>query len=930
MLPVLATKLHIPRPHPNGVPRFHLINKLEEELWQTKGVDFMRRLTLVAAPAGYGKTTLLCEWISHLAIPVAWITFDEADNDPGRFLQYLMVALHSTNPGIGETIQAIVLSPQFTITQPSISNVMTTLVNDIAEVSQPFVLVFDDYHTLEDPVIHQAVMFLLDHMPEKLSLVIATRADPPLSLSRVRARRQLVEVRSDDLRFSEREADTFLRQVMHLGLKDTEIATLVEYTEGWIAGLQMAALALQEHTDTTGFIQDFSGRERFVIDYLFEEVLTRQPEYIQAFLIQTSILERMTGPLCDAVLGKQEEWAASLPASPASSPESGQKILEYLDRANLFLVPLDDERCYYRYHHLFSDLLRHRLHRSFSDHIPYLHSRAAEWFEMQGNASDAIDHWIAAKNYQKAANLIAQNGYKLIEQGNFHQLLTWLQQIPKDLIYSQPWLCIFYSWGLIFIGRISEGEAYISSAEKILPPVSETADPVFLEQFGHVAAVREYLASRSQDVAGITWYADLALKYLPPDNSFIRSTVAFFLGHGRLLSDQLDLAQVAYAEAANLGKEAGNVLIAVNALCALANLIRYQGELHRAFNIYQEAAKLATDKRGRSLPVAAEIYVGRARLYYEWNDLKTAEEDLLAAREISMFYSNFDLMVDRIIALSRMRLAQGDLDAAEQLLREVEQSDRKTSLRPGVSLLAYRMSLNLAKGDLAMVSRVADQQDWRLENKCTSAWGEAFIAYTIFLIAQKELDRAYNLLEQCLAKFQTCGLLMYVIRVLVVQSSILDLQGEHSLAQAKIERALSLAEVEGYTRIFIDDGEPVRSLLTRYRAHITQKFKAGDHSHIHLLTYVDNLLSAFPNLASEKNIKSPSTSLAPLVLVDPLTDRELEVLQLIAAGLSNKEIAERLFVSVGTVKAHTSSIYRKLDVQGRTKAVAKAREIHIL
>lgn len=349
----------------------------------------------------------------------------------------------------------------------------------------------------------------------------------------------MAEVRSNDLRFSQSEADLFLRQVMRMDLENSEILTLTECTEGWIAGLQMAALALQGRGDAADFIRNFSGRERFVIDYLFEEVLSRQPESVQTFLIQTSILERMAGPLCDAVLGKAEVSGTAVHPASVPSAQSGQQALEYLERANLFLVPLDDERRYYRYHHLFSDLLRHRLFRSFPDLVPRLHTRAAEWFEKQGQASDAFDHWIAAKDYLKAANLIARGGYRSIEQGNFHQLLSWLQQIPEDLIHSQPWLCVFYSLAMIFTGRFSEAETYLACAEKVLAPILETADPVLLEPYGHVAFVREYLASRSQDVAGIIRYADLALKYVAADDLSTRSMILFFLGNARYKSNQL-------------------------------------------------------------------------------------------------------------------------------------------------------------------------------------------------------------------------------------------------------------------------------------------------------------------------------------------------------------------------------------------------------
>lgn len=929
MLPVLTTKLQIPHAHPNTVSRPHLIERLDEGLWHAKGEDFVRRLTLVAAPAGYGKTTLLCEWIGHLKVPSAWITFDESDSNPGSFLHYLVASLQTIQPGLGETVLAVFQSPQFPGTQLSIPDVMAALVNEIAALSRPFILVLDDYHTLEEQAIHQAVMFLLDQMPEKLSLVIATRADPPLLLSRLRASRQLAEVRAEDLRFSECEATVFLRQVMHLDVQDEQVGVLTERTEGWVAGLQMAALALQGHDDIAAFVRDFSGRQRFVIDYLFEEVLRRQAEPIRTFLVQTSVLDRMTGPLCEAVFGKPESGEPGLPFSSLAQG-SGQQILETLERANLFVVPLDNERCWYRYHQLFADLLRHRLRRNFPDLIPHLHLRAAEWFESQGNISDALGHLIEANDFGNAARLVEKFGWEFLTQGRFQQMLVWLQQIPEELIRAHPWLCIFYSWGLIFAGQTSRGELYLSAAENALSSIAAPAEPDTMTQLGHIAALRAYLAALNQDVTGITDYAHRALQLLPAAEGSMRSFLEYFLGYGRLLTDDLSLAEEAFASAASRGEEAGNKLIAVNALCALADVCQARGQIHRALDIYAQATNLAADERGQALPVVAEIYVGKAGLHYAWNDLKAAEDDLLAARKIGKLYSNFSLIVSCAISLSRVRLAQGDLQGAEELLQEVERDERLTAVAPSAFLLAHQMTLHQSIGDLAKVSRLAKQHEWRPDDTRLFAWGPAFIAYARFLLAQGESQQAHDLLETCLTRLRACGLQMLAIKALVVQAAALGAQGKQSLAEAKMELALSQAEEEGLVRTFVDEGEPVRSLLAGYRAQLTQESKAADRSDIRLLAYVDRLLSAFPTPASEKAKLSSAAGVTPSVLVEPLTARELEVLQLIAAGLSNQEIADRLVVTVGTVKAHSSAIYRKLDVPGRTRAVAVARELHII
>lgn len=928
MLPVLSTKLQIPRTHPNTVSRIHLIKRLDEGLWHTTGQHFVRRLTLVAAPAGYGKTTLLCEWLGHLQVPSAWVTFDESDNNPDSFLQYLVASLQTIEPCLGKTVPAVSQSPQFTGLPLSISEVVAALVNEITAIPWPFVLVLDDYHVLEEPAIHQAVMFLLDHMPENLSLVIATRADPPLPLSRLRARRHLVEVRSEDLRFSECETAMFLRQVMHLDVQDQQVAVLTERTEGWIAGLQMAALALQGHDDIAGFVLDFSGRQRFVIDYLFDEVLRRQAEPIQAFLIQTSILDRMTGPLCDAVLGEQESGQAAHCCSSLAL-ESGQQVLEYLDRANLFLVPLDNERRYYRYHHLWADLLRHHLRRTAPESIPRLQARAAEWFEAQGSIADAVDHWLEAGDWANAVRIVQQFGWEWVSNGRFQQLLAWRQHLPDPLIHAHPWLCIFYSWVLIFSGRTAEGEVYLSSAAKSLSSSAETADPDRRRQHGHIATLHAYLAAIRHDVVGISHHSSLALQYLPADEVSVRCIVEYFRGSGALLTDDLLLAQEAFTAAASLGCEAENRVIAINALCHLADLSRTRGQLGRALDIYRRATDVATDERGQTSPAAAEIYVGRANLYYEWNDLTTAEKDLLAAREIGKLYSNFDLSVDTTLSLSRVSLAQDDLDGAERLLQQIQQDTRQASLRPAALLLAHQMALYQAKGDLAQVSRLAAQHDWAPDT-CQYAWAPAFIAYTRFLIAQRRPLQAQDLLDKCMARLQACEMQMHVIQALIVQACALDVQSKRLPAQEKLKLALSLAEPEGFIRSFVDEGEPVRSLLVSYRERLTRKSQAMDPSDTRMLTYIDKLLPAFSSLVAEKTNAPSATSLTPSALIEPLTARELEVLQLIAAGLTNSEIADRLVVTVGTVKAHSSAIYRKLDVPNRTRAVAVAREIHII
>ncbi len=929
MDPILSTKLHIPAAHPGCILRPQVIQKLNRDLWFVQNKYFLRRLTLIAAPAGYGKSTLLNEWVHHLDLPVAWITFDDADNHLVRFLQYVIASLQTIQPDLGQMDLEVIKSRESTPTPEFISNLVISLVNDLAEIKHPFLLIFDDYHTLQAREIHQAVALLLEHLPQNLSLVIATRADPPLPLSRLRASRQMTEVRANDLRFSDEEACKFFQNVMNLDLKNHEVQALTEITEGWITGLQMAALALQGRSDSDSFIRGFSGRERFVIDYLFEEVLSRQSVDIQNFLVQTSILDRLSGSLCDAVCVNLNAVDPN-PLTNAELPlKTSQSILEFLESANLFLVPLDNERHYYRYHHLFSDLLRHRLNRNFPSLIPLLHTHAAAWSEEQGNDIEAFDHWIAAGDLEKASQVVNRFGYHRFEQADFHQLSNWLKQIPEALIHSLPWLCIFHSWGLIFTGQFGEVEPYLNSAERVLGTITEMSQPDERDQYGHIAATRAFLATRSQDAEGILRYVDLASKNVPADKRALHSYLAFFLGTGLYKKDQYNQAQKSWREAARLGHEVGNILIAVNSLVTLAELNRIQGKLHESLGIFQEAARLAVDKWNKPMPVFAEVLVSRARLHYEWYDLASAEVDFAEAERLSKLYTSFDLKVEHHTALASLRIAQGKLSQAADLIHEIEGSDRQPFYKAAAAFLACRINYYLSAENLATVEHILSQQDWNLEDKNIFTWAEAFIAYARVLVYQKKFQPANQLLDICRVRLEDCGLWTPALKALVVQACISKQQGQNNIAQEQIQRAMTLAEPEGFVRIFVEEGELVRNLISDIRHTLVRMVNPGEKRQ-HLLPYLDRLLAAFPSPASASASKPIAIRHPDTDLIDALTDREMEVLQLISDGFSNKEIAEKLVVTVGTVKTHTSNIYRKLNVIGRTKALAKARELNLI
>ncbi|MBN1260539.1 MAG: LuxR family transcriptional regulator, partial [Anaerolineae bacterium] len=699
--PLLQAKLHIPSVRTELVSRPRLIERLNAGLG--------RKLTLLSAPAGFGKTTLASEWIALCGRPVAWLSLDKGDNHPARFLTYLIAALQTIAPAMGARALAVLHSPQ----PPPTESILTALLNEMMTVAPSFVLVLDDYHVIEDPTIGAALTFLLDHLPPPMHLVIATRENPALPLARYRVRGELTEVRAADLRFTPEEAAEFLNQVMGLDLSAEDIAALETRTEGWIAGLQLAALALQGaaalpgHKAASIFIESFTGSHHFVLDYLVGEVLHQQTESVQTFLLHTSILERLTASLCEAVWMNPEAAEVALP--PAPSPLASQSILEYLEGANLFLAPLDNERRYYRYHHLFSDMLRHRLRRTYPARLPHLHARAAAWFEAQGDASEAFEHWIAAGDHQKAAQVVEKYGYQHFEKADFQQLAAWLQQIPPELIQARPWLCIFHSWGLIFTGQYEAAARHLTLAEQTLGPISESSDPEDRDQYGHVAASRAFLASRSQDGEGIIHYGSLASKYVAPAKRAMRGYIAFFLGTGRYKEDQYSQAQASWREAARLNKEAGNLLIAVNSLVALAELHRIQGKLHASWRVCQETAGLAIDAWDNPLPVAAEVYVARARLHYEWNDFESAEADFARAATLMEQYPSFDLKVEYNTWLSILRLAQGDPESAAALIHEIEASDRQSFYKSAAAFLACRLNYYLAVGDLARVNQILSQ-----------------------------------------------------------------------------------------------------------------------------------------------------------------------------------------------------------------------------
>ena len=754
---LLRTKLFVPPVRPNLVPRPHLIKRLNQ------GLQLGHKLTLVSAPAGFGKTTLVTEWLHKSPIPnsqFAWFSLDENDNDLTRFLTYFVAAMQTIETTVGETAVAFLQSPQ--PVPPEV--ILTSLINDIAGLvasmnqAQPLILILDDCHHIADRAIHNALTFLLENMPPNCHLVLISRSDPPLPLSRLRVRGQMAEIRQADLRLTAVEAATFLNNVMDLSLTAEQVEMLEARTEGWIAGLQLAAISLRGRDNITDFITNFSGSQRFVLDYLTEEVVGTLPDDLRQFLLQTSILSRLRGALCDAVTGQKNSW----------------QTLEKLEVSNLFLIPLDEDRVWFRYHHLFAEVMEKRLHRVYREKIPELHLRAANWFKQHSLFDEAVKHALAANDYQQIADIVESQDRRLLHLGLLSTLKAWLDTLPADMVQQRPRLGVDSAWVYLLIGNLERIEEFLSTAEKKLDDLEQSD-----ELRGQIAAIRAYAAARlayvdpanDQNLAYAIDQAHVALERLPKDDFSVRCVVAFVLGSVYQLRQDTERGLTFLREARQLGEQAGNIHIAVAALNLIGEALKNQGDLVEAEEIYYQALRLGSGRSGQPLPMTAGVQ-------YNLAEIRLAQKDLVSARKL---------------ALTGLELGEKWVNAESQVL---------------------------------------------------------------------------------------CHLTLAHIEIL---------EGKPDAARLALEKAKRLA--------------------------VTHQLPAYRQEQI---------------AACERAISTASAGTSSQGLLDPLSARELEVLGLFASGLSNQAIADKLIISLGTVKAHSSNIYRKLDVRNRAQAVIRAGELNLL
>ena len=906
---LLETKFYVPRSRRGLVSRLRLSERLDR--------GTASKLMLVSAPAGFGKTTLLTQWLAAGPgapadkRPAAWLSLDQGDNDPASFWAYVIAALRTTSPGVGENALALLRASG----PPPVEVVLTALLNDLAAIAGDIVLVLDDYHVIDAPVVQDAMAFLLEHLPPRLHVVIAGRADPALPLARLRARGELAEIRAAELRFTPDEAAAYLNEMMGLRLSARDVAALEARTEGWIAALQLAALSVQGRDDVAGFIAGFAGDDRYVVDYLAEEVLARQPDRVQAFLLQTSVLGRLSGPLCDAVTGQG----------------GGKAMLEALERGNLFLVPLDDRRRWYRYHHLFADVLQARLLDEQPGQVPDLHRRASAWYERSGEQSLAIGHALAARDFSRAADLIERALPAMARTRQEATVRGWLEMIPDELVRVRPVLSVGFAGALLTGGELEGIEGRLRDAERWLDPPtgaragsqSPPAEMVVTDEEeyrrlpGTIEMYRAGLALARGDLPGTLRHAQRTLELAADDDHLCRASASALLGLVYWGRGDLEAGHRAYSACVAGLRRAGFVADILGCSIALADIRITQGRLGEALRTYEQALPLGPEQGGPVLRGTADMFVGMSEIARERDDLRAATQHLQRSQELG---EHTGLPQNRYrwrVAMARVAQAEENLPGALDLLNEAERlyvSDFFPNVRP---VPALRARVWIAQGRLGEALGWAREQGLSVDDDLSYLREFEHITLARLLLARHEgeraessLNEAARLLERLLLRAEEGRRTGRVIEILVLRALAHQTLEDIPAALGFLERAVALAEPEGYVRVFAEEGPPMAALL---RAAAKQETRRS---------YVRRLLAA----VSETGPDSPVRQ----ALIDPLSERELDVLRLLGTELDGPAIARELMVSLNTMRTHTKNIYAKLGVTNRRAALRRAAELDLL
>lgn len=908
MIEMMSTKLFIPRPRPKQVQRPRLVDRLNYGL--------EKKLMLIAAPAGFGKTTLLSEWIPKSPRCVTWLSLDVSDNDPTRFWAYFIRSLQGLRADLGEGAFSLLQTPQAL----PITSILTTLINDLTAFPDVFAIVLDDYHVIDSPTIHEGLTFLIEHQPPNMNLVLTTRIDPLLPLARLRARDQLIELRANDLRFTADEAAAFLNQAMDLNLSSEEVSALEKRTEGWIVGLQIASLSMQGREDMSGFIRAFSGSHRHILGYLAEEVLIQQPTDMLDFLLQTSILDRLCGPLCDAV----------------TNGAGGAEILENLEHANLFIRPLDDEGKWYRYHHLFAEVLLNRLEQATANQkegiasYAELHRRASSWFEGEGLIDDAIRHALGAPDVERVAFLVEKYSVPMmIQRSEVLRIRAWLDQLPEELVRTRPRLILAHGWTLILTGHVQALDGWLATPQ-ISAVLSEPDLPEAI--LGELTLIQATLARFQRKDARSLELAQQALGLLTDDTRGLQAGAMYTIGVAYLHQGKIAAASQAFLDVARLGEAKGDSYMALSALQELSELQIKQAQLSRAIDTCQQAMTMSDRWQWQKFPAAglAQIYLGQT--FYERNDLAGAV--CVLSEGVNLLLGSIEqfILARGFVTLTQAQMAGGNHESAFATLqrgRDWFAQMHVADTGAGLLLVLCEVRLWIQQGNLSSASRWAQNCDWRPEDT-PLGYLQAVNLIRLRLAqhrhepAEASLHEAEVTVDRLLASAEAIGWWGQVIELSLLRALLCQEQHDTTGMLASLERALTLAEPEDYVRSFVDEGEAMRLALLAYHESLRLKMSDKvDHVSPRLMAYTQKLVAAFPLTSAARRTESGTT-------VEALTEREQEILHLLAEGFSNQEIAGLLVIGLSTVKSHINSLYSKLGTHRRTQAIIIARDRGLL